>query len=76
MGNTNNDGLVRNMFPTPILAQFIRVYPHTWEHNICLRFELLGCDLTVYEAGIRRVKSIGILQKEPGPREVRLKYES
>lgn len=71
MGNTNNDGLVRNMFPIPILTQFIRVYPHTWEHNICLRLEFLGCDLSVYETGVRRAKEMGVksmgADKEPRP---------
>jgi len=71
MGNTDNDGLVRNMFPMPILAQHIRVYPHTWEHNICMRLEFLGCDISVYEANVRRIKDIGIKsiggRKEPRP---------
>ncbi|XP_072126678.1 coagulation factor V-like isoform X1 [Mobula birostris] len=43
-GNVDNDGQVRNTFDYPIFAQFLRIIPQTWQKNIALRIEVLGCD--------------------------------
>ena len=42
------------MFQHVILAQHVRIYPHTWMRHISLRFELLGCDMSVYDELIEK----------------------
>ncbi|XP_070566935.1 uncharacterized protein [Ptychodera flava] len=42
-GNTDTNGYKRNLFDSPVIAQYIRVNPQTWENDIGLRFEILGC---------------------------------
>ncbi|XP_064412941.1 coagulation factor V [Latimeria chalumnae] len=44
-GNVNSHGHVRNYFDPPIFARFIRIIPRTWTKGICLRLEILGCDV-------------------------------
>lgn len=38
---------VRNIFPAPVLARYIRVNPRSWFNsgNICMRVEILGCPM-------------------------------
>lgn len=38
---------VRNIFPAPVLARYIRVNPRSWftSGNICMRVEILGCPM-------------------------------
>jgi len=50
--NTDASSQVRNEFDPPILAKHIRIYPHSWENHISLRFELFGCSLEQYMASI------------------------
>uniref|UniRef100_W5M0R5 ferroxidase n=1 Tax=Lepisosteus oculatus TaxID=7918 RepID=W5M0R5_LEPOC len=44
IGNTDNNGHVKNYIYPPIFARFIRIVPKTWNNSITLRMELLGCD--------------------------------
>ncbi|PSN48824.1 Neurexin-4 [Blattella germanica] len=46
-GNVNGDGIKRNVFEVPIIAQWIRINPTRWRDRISLRVELYGCN---YEA--------------------------
>lgn len=38
---------MRNIFPTPLVARYIRVNPQSWftKGSICMRAEILGCPL-------------------------------
>ncbi|CAK6956770.1 inactive carboxypeptidase-like protein X2 [Scomber scombrus] len=38
---------VRNIFPTPVVARYIRVNPRSWfsSGSICMRVEILGCPM-------------------------------
>ncbi|XP_035469214.2 inactive carboxypeptidase-like protein X2 isoform X2 [Scophthalmus maximus] len=38
---------VRNVFPAPVVARYIRVNPRSWFNsgNICMRVEILGCPM-------------------------------
>uniref|UniRef100_A0A7N6AGQ3 F5/8 type C domain-containing protein n=1 Tax=Anabas testudineus TaxID=64144 RepID=A0A7N6AGQ3_ANATE len=38
---------VRNIFPVPVVARYIRVNPRSWFNsgNICMRVEILGCPM-------------------------------
>lgn len=56
-GNSNNDGLKRNMFPEPLLARYIRFRPRSYHGHIALRLELLGCDLQTYVKSITPTQS-------------------
>jgi hypothetical protein len=44
IGNTDNNGPVRNYIYPPIFSRFIRVIPTSWKSSIAMRIELLGCD--------------------------------
>ncbi|CAL8266681.1 unnamed protein product [Lota lota] len=44
IGNTDNNGHVKNYIYPPIFSRFIRVIPTSWKSSITLRIELLGCD--------------------------------
>jgi hypothetical protein len=43
-GNVNGDGIRKNVFEVPIIAQWIRINPTRWRDRIALRVELYGCD--------------------------------
>ncbi|KAE8618225.1 hypothetical protein XENTR_v10009319 [Xenopus tropicalis] len=47
-GNIDNDGRKANLFSPPISARFIRIYPVTCRVACTLRFELYGCEPSVY----------------------------
>ncbi|KAK1881573.1 Inactive carboxypeptidase-like protein X2 [Dissostichus eleginoides] len=46
-GNREKEIPVRNIFPVPVLARYIRVNPRSWfrNGNICMRVEILGCPM-------------------------------
>ncbi|XP_037134058.1 inactive carboxypeptidase-like protein X2 [Syngnathus acus] len=46
-GNREKEIPVRNIFPTPLVARYIRVNPQSWfnKGSICMRAEILGCPL-------------------------------
>ncbi|XP_077406377.1 carboxypeptidase X (M14 family), member 2 [Vanacampus margaritifer] len=46
-GNREKEIPVRNIFPTPLVARYIRVNPQSWFNSgsICMRAEILGCPL-------------------------------
>ncbi|NP_001087541.1 milk fat globule-EGF factor 8 protein S homeolog precursor [Xenopus laevis] len=46
--NIDNDGRKANLFSPPISAQFIRIFPVTCRVACTLRFELYGCEASVY----------------------------
>lgn len=49
-GNVNGDGVRKNVFEVPIIAQWIRINPTRWRDRISLRVELYGCDYgKIYE---------------------------
>ncbi|XP_043560511.1 coagulation factor VIII [Chiloscyllium plagiosum] len=43
-GNVDSKGQVQNTFDPPIFAQYLRIFPKTWQQNIALRVEVLGCE--------------------------------
>lgn len=43
-GNTDGNGVRRNWFETPIIAQYVRINPTRWHDRISMRIELYGCD--------------------------------
>ncbi|XP_071782422.2 coagulation factor V [Centroberyx gerrardi] len=44
IGNTDNNGHVKNYIYPPIFSRFIRIIPKSWKSYITMRIELLGCD--------------------------------
>lgn len=42
-GNSDTQTVVENIFPSPISARFVRVFPVSYKYEICLRMELYGC---------------------------------
>ncbi|XP_077481310.1 carboxypeptidase X (M14 family), member 2 [Stigmatopora argus] len=46
-GNREKEIPVRNIFPTPLVARYIRINPQSWfsSGSICMRAEILGCPL-------------------------------
>ncbi|ELU13357.1 hypothetical protein CAPTEDRAFT_48118, partial [Capitella teleta] len=42
-GNTDNIGVARNYFDSPVEARFVRIYPSDFQSNICTRWELYTC---------------------------------
>lgn len=42
-GNKDTSSIVRNNFPRPIHARYIRVIPRWWRKGIVMRLELYGC---------------------------------
>ena len=47
-GNTDRNTGVTSLFPRPIQATHIRIRPTAWESYISMRFEILGCQGTLY----------------------------
>ncbi|XP_068131289.1 lactadherin isoform X1 [Hyperolius riggenbachi] len=47
-GNIDNNGRKANIFSPPVTAQYIRVYPVSCHRACTLRFELFGCEMSVY----------------------------
>ncbi|XP_060884337.1 inactive carboxypeptidase-like protein X2 [Labrus mixtus] len=47
IGNREKEIPVRNIFPVPVVARYIRVNPNSWFTigNICMRVEILGCPM-------------------------------
>ncbi|XP_078066513.1 coagulation factor VIII isoform X2 [Mustelus asterias] len=43
-GNVDSNSQVQNTFDPPIFAQYLRILPRTWQRNIALRVEVLGCE--------------------------------
>uniref|UniRef100_UPI00398EE7CA coagulation factor V n=1 Tax=Pristiophorus japonicus TaxID=55135 RepID=UPI00398EE7CA len=43
-GNVDSKSQVQNTFDPPIFAQYLRIVPQTWQRNIALRVEVLGCE--------------------------------
>ncbi|XP_072042526.1 lactadherin-like [Amphiura filiformis] len=46
-GNTDQNTVATNLFPTPVIASYIRIVPTAWNTNIGMRFELLGCGANI-----------------------------
>uniref|UniRef100_A0A3Q2PDE8 Inactive carboxypeptidase-like protein X2 n=1 Tax=Fundulus heteroclitus TaxID=8078 RepID=A0A3Q2PDE8_FUNHE len=46
-GNREKEIPVRNIFPSPVVARYIRVNPRSWFYggSVCMRVEILGCPL-------------------------------
>ncbi|XP_075445547.1 coagulation factor V isoform X2 [Ascaphus truei] len=45
LGNVNSSGHVKNYFNPPIFARFLRIVPKTWNQNIAMRLEIVGCNV-------------------------------
>ncbi|XP_034170801.2 neuropilin-1a isoform X4 [Pangasianodon hypophthalmus] len=45
-GSHNPTDEAHAFFPKPTLTRYIRIRPLTWEHGICMRFELYGCKIS------------------------------
>ena len=39
----DSNNRVRIVFPAPVEAQYLRVIPKAWKHNIAIKFDILGC---------------------------------
>ncbi|KAK2887964.1 adipocyte enhancer-binding protein 1 [Channa argus] len=44
-GNVDRDTPVMSEFATPVVARYIRILPQTWNGSLCLRAEILACQL-------------------------------
>jgi len=56
-GNNDQDGVVTNMLPCPLLARCIRINPIEWKDHVSLRFDLLGCPA---QTGIVYIVTYGV----------------
>lgn len=52
-GNTDQDTVVSNELPQPLVTQYIRINPKTWNEQIALRMELYGFDAGRYHKSAR-----------------------
>ncbi|KAM9841764.1 adipocyte enhancer-binding protein 1 [Aulostomus maculatus] len=44
-GNVDKDTPVMNQFTPPVVARYIRILPQSWNGSLCLRAEILACQL-------------------------------
>ncbi|KAM9337830.1 adipocyte enhancer-binding protein 1 [Symphorus nematophorus] len=44
-GNVDKDTPVMNQFSSPVVARYIRILPQSWNGSLCLRAEILACQL-------------------------------
>lgn len=44
-GNVDKDTPVMTQFSTPVVARYIRILPQSWNGSLCLRAEVLACQL-------------------------------
>ncbi|KAM9486470.1 coagulation factor V isoform 2-T2 [Clarias gariepinus] len=44
MGNSDNNGHVKNYIYPPIFSKYIKIIPTKWQNAATMRIELLGCD--------------------------------
>lgn len=44
-GNVDKDTPVMNQFSVPMVARYIRILPQSWNGSLCLRAEVLACQL-------------------------------
>ncbi|XP_044030482.1 adipocyte enhancer-binding protein 1 [Siniperca chuatsi] len=44
-GNVDRDTPVMGQFATPVVARYIRILPQSWNGSLCLRAEILACQL-------------------------------
>ncbi|XP_057674693.1 adipocyte enhancer-binding protein 1 [Corythoichthys intestinalis] len=44
-GNADSDTPVLNQFSWPVVARYIRIMPQSWNGSLCLRAEILACQL-------------------------------
>ncbi|KAM7368551.1 hypothetical protein PAMP_012883 [Pampus punctatissimus] len=44
-GNVDKDTPVMNQLSTPVVARYIRILPQSWNGSLCLRAEILACQL-------------------------------
>ncbi|XP_072042888.1 EGF-like repeat and discoidin I-like domain-containing protein 3 [Amphiura filiformis] len=52
-GNTDQTTVVSNLFPTPVVASYIRIIPTAWHDHISMRFELVGCEVVFNITGCK-----------------------
>uniref|UniRef100_A0A8C9TK21 AE binding protein 1a n=1 Tax=Scleropages formosus TaxID=113540 RepID=A0A8C9TK21_SCLFO len=45
-GNVDKDTPVMSQFAEPVVARYIRVLPQSWNGSLCLRLEVLACQLS------------------------------
>lgn len=50
-GNSDQDTVVLNSLKNPLITQFLRVQPKTWNEGIAMRTEFYGCN-----AGMSKIK--------------------
>ncbi|XP_021353553.1 EGF-like repeat and discoidin I-like domain-containing protein 3 [Mizuhopecten yessoensis] len=48
-GNVDRDTVVTNYLPSPVTAKFVRLVPQSWQSSVCLRIDILGCDVSAVE---------------------------
>lgn len=44
-GNVDKDTPVKSEFATPVVARYMRILPQSWNGSLCLRAEVLACQL-------------------------------
>ena len=42
-GNKNNNETKRNVLLSPVIAQYVRLLPTTWQGNIALKWDIEAC---------------------------------
>jgi len=63
-GNVNGDGVKKNVFEVPVIAQWIRINPTRWRDRISLRVELYGCDYSkIYEIMVSDIIPLNVVMK-------------
>ncbi|XP_077354154.1 adipocyte enhancer-binding protein 1 [Festucalex cinctus] len=56
-GNVDRDTPVLNQFSWPVVARYIRILPQSWNGSLCLRAEILACQLPSSHHSENEVKS-------------------
>ncbi|XP_072017681.1 uncharacterized protein [Amphiura filiformis] len=57
-GNIDQDTIVTNLLPSPVLATMIKIQPMEWYNHICMRFDLLGCEDPEWQLVFKAVSGI------------------
>lgn len=59
--SNNRYGVHVTRLQEPVLARFLRLVPQNWDNSICLRLDVLGCNVTTASTGIYICYNAGLL---------------
>ena len=66
-GNVDKDTPVMVELDRPVVARYIRILPQSWNGSLCLRAEVLACQLpSECVGGLFFLQHISVFQGSPG----------